>query len=471
MEGTSSFLPLLDNFRLLFTGPTFHTFVTLMNAWIICPTRRTVSNLIFFGRSQHAGSFSKYYRFFNHAKWELDAVSKVLAVLVINVLVPQGLILLAVDDTLCRKRGLSLYGGGMHYDPLISSRAKVLKSWGHDWVIVTLILRGPFWSRDSVWSLPLVFCLYRNWQGSRKGRGQTAAQEKLTPQERNRLKRKEARLRAADPTHQTRPALSIKAISLLSEWFPDRQFLVTADSGFGGKSVLSKLPANVDLISQVHPTGVLYEPAPPRTGKGGRPARKGARLSGMQEWAEDSQEPWKNLKFHEYGLHATLQTKVRRKVLYYTAGGQRLLNVVLTRDRDGHRPDKMFYCTRLDLKPREILSYYAARWSIEVCFENSKQLLGFEDPANRVQPAVERTAPMAMVLYSLSLVWFHQTGHAHVQYPDRPWYPQKHDPSFADVLATLRRDSYEETYADVPRSTKRVKTCIAQLVEFLCLSG
>ena len=30
----------------------------------------------------------------------------------------------AVDDTLCRKRGLTLYGAGMHYDPLISSRAK-----------------------------------------------------------------------------------------------------------------------------------------------------------------------------------------------------------------------------------------------------------------------------------------------------------------------------------------------------------
>src|SRR5205814_693929 len=34
----------------------------------------------------------------------------------------------AVDDTLCRKRGLTVYGTGMHHDPLISSRAKPLVS-------------------------------------------------------------------------------------------------------------------------------------------------------------------------------------------------------------------------------------------------------------------------------------------------------------------------------------------------------
>ena len=31
----------------------------------------------------------------------------------------------------------------MHYDPLISSRAKSLVSWGHDWVVLTLIVAFP----------------------------------------------------------------------------------------------------------------------------------------------------------------------------------------------------------------------------------------------------------------------------------------------------------------------------------------
>ena len=44
-------------------------------------------------------------------------------------------------------------------------------------------------------------------------------------------------------------------------------------------------------------------------------------------------------------------------------------------------------------------------------FENCKQLLGLEDPANRLPKAVERTAPMALIIYSLVVVWFHQGGH------------------------------------------------------------
>ena len=50
----------------------------------------------------------------------------------------------------------------------------------------------------------------------------------------------------------------------------------------------------------------------------------------------------------------------------------------------------MFYCTKLDWTPRQILSAYACRWAIECTFENCKQFLGLEDPANRLPKAVAR---------------------------------------------------------------------------------
>lgn len=473
MEVTPSFYELLCAFQSLFTSPTFPVFVRLMTGWVLSHRRRFVTDLIWSSGSVHAGHFCRYHRFFSQADWELDAMSKVLATLVFRVFVPTGLVVLAVDDTLCRKRGLTVYGTGMHHDPLISSRAKPLTSWGHAWVVLTLLVHHPFWSSDKVWSAPLVFGLYRNRQGVTKGKAKALA--KLTPQERAQRKRQEARRRAADPNHRTRPQLAVQAISLLAESFPDRQFLVTGDSAYGGKSVLSKLPSNVDLISRMHCDGALYEPAPPpaRTGKGppGRPRKKGTRLPGMKAWADDTTQPWRTLRFDEYGLHATLLVKFRKKVLYYKSGGQRLLNVVLTRDRDGHRPDQMFYCTRLDWTPRKILSCYAGRWSIEVCFENAKQLLGLEDPANRVPKAVARTAPISLVLSSLCLVWFHQVGHRLVKYPERPWYKHKSTPSFADILCTLRRESYLGWFSCVPCLDSRVKTQVAQLVELLSLSG
>jgi hypothetical protein len=137
----------------------------------------------------------------------------------------------------------------------------------------------------------------------------------------------------------------------------------------------------------------------------------------------------------------------------------------------GKRPDQMFYSTRLDWSAPMILSKYAARWSIEVTFEGSKQLLGLEDPANRVPAAVRRTAPMALVLYSLIVAWFHKTGHKHVRFPDRPWYRHKHEPSFADMLTTLRRRSWEEHFRHLPITTRIVRKSLARITEFLALAG
>ena len=97
--------------------------------------------------------------------------------------------------------------------------------------------------------------------------------------------------------------------------------------------------------------------------------------------------------------------------------------------------------------------------------------MGLEDPANRLPKAVGRTAPMAMIIYSLVVVWFHQTGHRSLRFPVRPWYPKKEEPSFADLLTTLRRVSYDEkTERLLPRRCG-LKTWIAQVTELLSRAG
>ena len=104
-------------------------------------------------------------------------------------------------------------------------------------------------------------------------------------------------------------------------------------------------------------------------------------------------------------------------------------------------------------------------------FENCKQLLGLEDPANRKEKAVRQTAPIAFVLHSLIVVWFHQVGHRRLQFPDRPWYPHKEEPSFADMLTTLRRLSWQDKIRTLPITSRVAKKVLAQIVEFLSLAG
>ena len=461
MELTPSFVALLQHFAPVFTHPTSATFVVIVTGWLLTHRHRYITEIIFSSGRVGDGHWCRFHRFFSHAAWDLDTLSLYLAKLVVTILAPGATLLWAVDDTLCRKRGLTLYGAGMHYDPLISSRAKSLVSWGHDWVVLCLILVHPFWAPTKVFALPIAMRLYRNRQGLTKGKKKS----------KRKTGRKKSSRSPLDANHRTRPELALELIALVAAWFPEDEIIVTGDSAYGGQSLLAHLPQNVHLISHVHPKGALYQPAPPKMEKTRGPARKkGDRLPGMKAWADDPDQPWAHLEFDQFGLHASLAVKTIQ-ALYYKAGKDRLLTIVLVHDLDGKRPDQMFYCTKLDWTAQQILSAYACRWAIECTFENGKQLLGLEDPANRLPKAVERTAPMALVLYSVVVVWFHQTGHCFLRFPVRPWYRTKREPSFADLLTTLRRVSYEKKTAGLLPNQCRLETWIAQLTELLSRAG
>ena len=462
MQFISSFCSLLPNFRSVFTAPSFRLFTLILTGWALSSRHRFITECIFTAGQVGIGHWSRFHRFFSHYAWSLDDLCRVLARLVIGRFAADGPILLAADDTLCRKRGLGLFGAGMHHDPLLSSKALKVFSWGHNWVVLAIIIRLPRWASSKVFALPILFRLYRNVQGLAKGKKMKRAR-KATAGSKKKWRR--------PPGHRTRPELLVELLQLLSSWFPERQFVVCADTGYAGKSVLRHLPANVDLISQVHPQGVLYEqPLPKQPGRRGAPCKKGPRLPDIQGWAKDPKSPWQTLQFDQYGLRTTLAVKVQ-KALYYRAGKDRLLQVVLTRDQEGRRPDHRFYCTRLDWGAREILSAYASRWSLEVTIEGAKQVLGLEDPANRLPRAVQRTAPMALVLYSLVVLWYDSDGHEHVRIPERPWYRHKRDVSFQDMVTTLRRLSWEEKIAEVVPKDGPHEKWVADVVEWAARVG
>ena len=146
MELTSSFLDLLQHFAPTFTAPTYQTFLVIVAGWVLSQRHRFITEVIFSGGKVGIGHWSRFHRFFSHAAWDVDVLAFHLAKMVVRVLAPGSTLYWAVDDTLCRKRGLALYGAGMHHDPLISSRAKPLVSWGHDWVVLCLIVSCPFWA-------------------------------------------------------------------------------------------------------------------------------------------------------------------------------------------------------------------------------------------------------------------------------------------------------------------------------------
>ena len=123
----------------------------------------------------------------------------------------------------------------MHHDPLISSRAKPLTSWGHDWVILYLIVANPWWAPGKVFALPICMRLYRNKQGVTKGKGKRKGKgkKKATPSTKRQKKqarraaRKQRRVvarqrkqhnqkNAAVSKHRTRPELMRDMLHLVA---------------------------------------------------------------------------------------------------------------------------------------------------------------------------------------------------------------------------------------------------------------
>ena len=140
MEAIESFIVLLESFRDCFTNPTHSTFVAILVGWVLSHRRRYITDAIITTGKTRQGHHSNFHRFFSQAAWSLDQVSWTLTLLIVRTFVPRGVIVIAVDDTLRRRRGLSLFGAGMHHDPLMSSRGKKVVNWGHCWVVVSIVV-------------------------------------------------------------------------------------------------------------------------------------------------------------------------------------------------------------------------------------------------------------------------------------------------------------------------------------------
>jgi hypothetical protein len=240
--------------------------------------------------------------------------------------------------------------------------------------------------------------------------------------------------------YRTRPELAVEMLEVLCNHRKNRRFHVVADSAYGGKSLLCFLPTNCDLTSRLVKDARLYGPRPSRKpGTHGRPRKFGEKLPtpvGML------QGRCRRVTLQIYGRSET--TRLADQVAHMHAAPDRPLRIVAAQSLRGGRGEEAFYSTCSDATAEQVIGWYARRWSIEVMNHDSKQHLGFEQPQGWTRRAVERTAPMAMLLYSLIVLWFAREGHHNWHPPICPWYKAKREPSFADMLGTLRRLSLRQ---------------------------
>jgi hypothetical protein len=396
-------MSLLQGLSATMTAPTFASLSTVLTGWVFA-SRHTVTRMILAAGEAAGKHFSSYHRLFSTARWSLDA----LGLAVFDLIEPflGNVVMLGLDDTLARKRGLKMFGTGMHHDPLLSSRGKAITNWGHSWVVLGVIVELPF-RRGHYYCLPILFRLYLNKKSVLKHRR----------------------------AYRTRPELAVEMLGLLGNHRKSQRFHVVADSAYGGQSVLCFLPTNCDLTSRLPKDARLYGPRPQRKpSTKGRPRKRGQRLPTPQAMLAGR---CRQVTLDIYGR--TEQARLADQIARVYAAPERPLRVVAMEALKGGRGQEAFYSTCPSATAEQVIAWYAIRWSIEVMNHDSKQHLGFEEPQGWTRRAVERTAPLAMLLYSLIVLWFAREGHRSWSSLACPWYQSKTEPSFTDMLITLRR--------------------------------
>jgi hypothetical protein len=232
--------------------------------------------------------------------------------------------------------------------------------------------------------------------------------------------------------------LAGELLALLAAEFPGRVVHGVGDAAYHGRPLLvgaatwtTRLPANA----------ALYDLAPPRTGRRGRPALKGAKLGTPAAVAENAD--WHKVTVHRYGRTESVYL-AEVGCIWYGSFGNTPGRCVLVREEDSVKPyDLALFTLDADATAAQVVERYAVRWSIEPSNATGKQQMGVGQARNRVKKAVERTVPFGMLVQSLVICWYALYGHHPEDVAARrlaePWYERKSEPSFEDMIAKLRR--------------------------------
>ncbi len=400
----ASLLELLLVLRPCFTAPGFATFCGLVAGLAGQVRRRTVVGMLLGGALQHLWPHDRAHYFFARARWELDQLGLAIARLAVLLVLPPGADLqVAVDDSVFRRSGRKVHGAGWQHDGSSPSVNKL--SYGNCFVTAGIVVKLPFCTRAVC--LPVLARLHLPG------------------------KKKEGPSKV-----DTAAAL----VSLLALAFPDRVIHVVADAAYHGPA-LRTLPGNVTWTCRIPRNAVLYDLAPPRTGRRGRPRSKGDRLGTAGDIAAAAS--WATVTVTAYGREQVRHVAEVR-CLWYGSWHTRAVRLILSRDeRTASGYDLGLVTTDPATSPGALVARYASRRAIEQAFADARNVLGAGEARNRVRLAVERTVPFALFVHTLIVLWYARYGHDPAGIDDRraaqPWYRSKAEPAFEDMVIKLRR--------------------------------
>ncbi len=439
---------LLRPFAPLFSKRVWSHVQVLLAGAILTPAQRTVTAALRVVGLGHSPHFQRYHRVLNRAAWSALAASRVLLRLLVAAFVPDGPLVVGVDETLERRTGAQIAAKGVYRDAVRSSHSHFVKATGLRWV--TLMLLAPIPWANRIWAFPFL----------------TA----LAPSERYDVRQ--------GRRHKALTDWAWQLLLVVRRWWPDRAIVAVADSGYAAIAFLARCQAlrqPITMITRLRLDAALYTPAPPRQPhQNGRPRKKGTRLPTLATRAADATTRWMSLTVTQwYGQRErTVEIASETAVWYHIGLPPVPIRWVLIRDPEERFATQALLCTDLSVPPEQIIVWFVRRWQMETTFAEVRRHLGVETQRQWTELAIRRTTPALLGLFSLVTL----LAHPHLREESGPirqaaWY-RKRAPTFADALALVRRGIWRNKgfcTSDAGADTiKLPRAFLEHLTETLC---
>lgn len=324
---------------------------------------------------------------------------------------PGAPLLLVLDETLERRRGRKIAWRGWFRDPVRSSRGKPVLSQGLRWLVLTLVVPVPWRARP--WALPFLTVPV------------------LAPATSAKLGK----------PHQTTIARAQLLIQLVRRWQPGRALILVGDGGFAAIPLgrTCRGLGQTTLVTRLRLDAALYDPPPPpQPGKRGPKPKNGGRQPNLKARLTDPATAWQPVTVDWYGGVAKAVEVATGTALWYRSGNDPLpLRWVLARDPAGRGAPIALGCTEPAVGAQQVIAWFVPRWSIEVTFAEARAHLGFETQRQWTTPAIGRTTPCLLGLFSLVVLMAKRLHPEQLPTRQAAWYA-KDEATFADALAAGR---------------------------------
>lgn len=439
----TEYITILEAFACMFSRRIWLRAQILLMGAILAPGQRTVCAILRIMGLSAEKHFQNYHRVLNRAIWFSREGSRLLLSILVAAFAALGPVVMGLDDTIERRRGAKIKAKGIYRDPVRSSHSHFVKASGLRWLSLMLLAPIPWAKR--VWALPFLTALAPS---ERYYQGRKRAHKKLTDWGRQVLL-------------QTR------------RWLPGRKLVVVMDASFAAIDFLwqvAKLADPITLMARFRLDAALYAPAPERKpGTMGRPRKKGKRLPTLEQILIDLRTRWKKVVIPDwYGEGQRVVEITSNTAVWFHTGKPPLpIRWVLIRDPKGKFKSQALLCTDLTEKPEQILKWFVMRWRLEVTFHEVRDHLGVETQRQWSDPAIARTTPALLGLFSLvTLLANTHASQGKIPVRQAAWYC-KPLPTFSDALALVRQELWQHRYFQLSHKRVDVRKMQPEMLNYL----